>query len=83
MDAAKIGGKKAELVDPTHIPRWKADPSTYLLISSNSFFISGKTKVHTTLRQEEAPPHFGKNSEASPGPSEKPTLGKRMYDSGH
>jgi hypothetical protein len=28
-------------------------------------------------------PHFGKNSEASPGPSEKLPLGKRIYDSGH
>jgi hypothetical protein len=46
-------------------------------------FISGKTKVHTTFGREEAPPHSGKNSEASPGPSESLPVGKGIYDSGY
>ncbi len=83
MDAAKIGGEKAGLFDSTHIPRWSAGPSTYVHVNSISFFILGKTKVHTTLSREEAQPHFGKNSEPPPGPSEKPALGKQICDSGN
>jgi len=46
-------------------------------------FISGKMKVHTTFGREEAPPHFGKDSGASPGPSERLPFGQGIYDSGH
>jgi hypothetical protein len=78
MGAAKIGGEKAGLSGATQIPRWNVGQSAYISVRSNGFFISGKTKVHSTFSREEALPHFGKNSEASPGPSEKPALGKRI-----
>jgi hypothetical protein len=42
-----------------------------------------RRSFHTSFSREEALPHFDKNSEASPGPSEKLPLGKRIYDSGH
>jgi hypothetical protein len=47
----------------------------------HSIFHLGKNQDSTTFSRKEALPHFGKNSEASPGASEKLPLGKRIYDS--
>jgi hypothetical protein len=58
-------------------------PPTIVQVSSIPSLISGKIRVHATFSREEALPHFGKNSEASPGPSEKLPLAKRIYDPGH
>jgi hypothetical protein len=79
MDAAKIGGKTARSSDPAPISRWNAGLSTEERVSSNLFFISGKTKVQTTFGREEPQPHFDKNSQASPGPSER--YSRKKYDS--